>query len=467
MKKIKEIILILVVILISVIAFLGIQKKENGVWKNLVADYDYGMDLEGARELKYALNVSEEEKYVYVDENGNIKGEVLKDGTPVTAEEDATVAEGQVEEISYTRESRKIKANSDEKLTKENFEKTKEIIQNRLKNQNIGEYNIRLDDITGKLAIETGNDNEQVKIVQSLVSQIGKFQIIDHQNGLVLMDNSDIKNVSTSYMGQNGYQASLIIEFNKQGSDKLREISKKYVQTVEIKDGQEGEEETQETTTKYVSVVLDDMTMMTTYFGAEMTNGILQIVMGEEKATYAEISEYMQSAILVANVLDSGKLPISYELETDNFVKSQVDMRDIKIGVIAIIAVISIALIVKFRANGVKSAILGVGYIAILSLVLRYTNVVLTINSVIACGIVIFMNYAFMRMFLIKCKSNGQAYGESMKKFYLTIIPVIVIAVVFTMASFTTINSIGMVLFWGILLNLAYNYIFTRIIFKK
>ena len=145
--------------LISVIAFFGVQIRENGVWQNLVAEHDYGMDLEGARELKYTLDVSEKEKYVYVDENGNVKGEVLKDGTPVTAEDEGASEEEQVEEISYAKENRKVKVNPDDKLTKENFEKSKEIIQDRLKKQGVGDYNIRMDDITGNLGIETDNDN--------------------------------------------------------------------------------------------------------------------------------------------------------------------------------------------------------------------------------------------------------------------------------------------------------------------
>ena len=175
MKKWKVVMGIAFVIFVSVVAFVGVYQKENGVWRNLVADYQYGMDVEGARELRFAVDDTEEEKYVYVDEQGNNKGEVWKDGSSVTQEteensENAEETEN-VEEVPYAKETRKIKVNPDDKLTKENFEQAKKIIQKRLKEEELDEYNLRIDDVTGKLVIESENDDKTIHLVEQLVSK--------------------------------------------------------------------------------------------------------------------------------------------------------------------------------------------------------------------------------------------------------------------------------------------------------
>ncbi len=475
--KLKVLVVILFVIVVSLVAFWGVFSKEKGVWRNVILDYQYGMELQGARELQYALNDSEEEKYVYVDENGDVKGEVWKKGNPITAEEETTASENSEEiaseELPYAKETRNVKVNSDDKLTKENFEIAKKIIQKRLKNQEIAESNLRIDDVTGDLMVETAN-NDTVELVENLVSSAGKFQIIDYQNGLILMDNKDIKNVSVVSSNE-AYQTYLQIEFNKEGAEKLREISTKYI---EIKDDTQPEENESdehnedETEKRYVSIVLDDTTMMTTYFGEEMTNGMLQISVGQDRTNYKEFLEDYRSAKSIADILNSGVMPVTYELKTDNFVKSEYTQQDKKMfSIIAIFAIIivSFMLTVKFKKNGALGAVLAIGYIAVLSIVTRYTNVILTENSVITYVLVIVMNYVFMKLLLknLQTQEIEIAYRETAKKFYLALIPVDVIILVFTFSKYTIINSIGMILFWGILLNGVYNFIFTRMVLKK
>lgn len=492
LKKIKVFALILMIILISLIAFVGVFVKDKGVWSNVLPDYEYGMDLEGARELKYALDTSEEEKTVYVDENGNIKGEVWEDGTPISEEhdheheEEAETTEEPAEEttekegIPYAQEKRIVKANPDDQMTKENFELAKKIIQERLEAQGIEEFNIRLDDITGKLVIETANNNENVDLVKSLVYEKGKLQIIDHQNGLILIDNSDIKNVGVVTSNDSEYNTYLQVEFNKQGAEKLREISTKYVETkseeeseeehAEHTEGEHSEVENEHGEIKYVSLVFDDTTMMSTYFAEEMTNGILQINVGQPRTNYDEFLEDYESAQTIADIINSGVLPVAYELETDNFVKSEITTKSIqtlKIAVAVAMAIASVIFIIKYKKNGVIGSILAIGFIAVLSIVVRYTNAVLTVNSMVVYMLIIVMNYIFTKMILERLKTAeiSQAYNDVAKQFYLSIIPLIAISIVFTLTSFVQISSIGMIMFWGIIINVLYNLIFAKRVF--
>lgn len=487
MKKLKVVVILLFVVLVSSVAFVGVYQKENGVWRNLVSDYQYGMDIEGVRELVYTVDDTEEEKYVYVDEQGNIQGEVWKEGNSVTKEEDSENAEDttdteNVEEVPYAKETRKIKVNPDDKLTKENFEQAKKMIQKRLKQEELDEYNLRIDDVTGKLVIESENDDEIVHLVEQLVSKPGKFQIIDYQNGLVLMDNLDIKNASVVYSNQSSYNTYLQIEFNKEGAEKLKEISNKYVEIKEETEGEEQEqteenaeensEEEKETEKKMVSIVFDDDTMMTTYFGEEMSSGLLQIAVGQERTKYEDFLEDYQSAKTLANMINSGVLSVAYELETDNFVKSEwiASKQNLEITFFVILVVIpAIFYIVKFKKNGVLAAILNMGYIAVLSLIFKYTNVEMTINAVFASILMIVVNMAFIKMIVKHSETQkiGQAYIEVSKKFYLASIPLVVTALVFTFTKNYAINSVGMVVFWAMILNILYNVTLTRTVLDR
>lgn len=480
LKKLKIFVVILIVLLLSLAAFVGVFVKDKGIWTNVVADYQFGKDIAGNREIKYALNDESEEKYVYVDDNGNIQGEVWKDGKSITQEDENE--ENSDENVSYKKENRTIQANSDEDRNKENFELSKKIIQERFKDQEIEDYNIRLDDVTGKVQIELSNDDEKVELAEELVEEQGKFKIIDYQNGIVLMDNNDIKNVSVVYSNADStYNTYLQIEFNKQGKEKLKNISNEYVETViqkEENDTENAEENTEETEDseekeiKYVSVVFDDTTMMTTYFGEEMSSGILQIKTGQSRTEYEDFRKDYESAKLIANILNSGVLPIDYELESDNFVGTNLPeniVKGVKVIAITMVAIVSIIFIIKYKFNGFVCSILSIGYMAVLSLVIRYTNVIITINGLVALICMICANYIFNLMLLNNLKNNefGIAYSETMKKFYLSVIPLIVISIVFTFAKYTLINSIGMVVFWAILLMALYNFILTRTVLKK
>lgn len=490
LERVKILVVIALIILVSLVAFWGVFWKDKGVWKNAVPDYQYGMELEGTRELRYGLDTSEEEKYVYVDENGNIKGEVWKDGNPTTEEAETNpdeTADAEAsketadEEIPYKKETRTIKVNSDDKLTKENFETAKKIIQKRFKEQEIREANLRIDDVTGNLMIETAN-NDQVELVEDLVSSVGKLQIIDYQNGLVLMDNADIKNVSVvSSNNEATYNTYLQLEFNKEGAEKLREISTQYVEikneteTQNEETTEETEEEhnhDEETEKKYVSIVFDNTTIMTTYFGEEMTAGMLQIPVGQARTTQKEFLEDYESAQNIANILKLGMMPVTYRLETDNFVKSQYtadDWNALKIVAATAIALASVILMIKFKKNGILAALLAIGYIAVLSIVMRYTNVILTQNSLATFWLVIIFNYIFMKLLLkqLQTQEITQAYSQTAKKFYLGAFPVAVFALVFTFSKYVTMSSVGMVLFWGIMVHVVYHALLTRAILKK
>jgi len=446
LKRIKTIAILLIAILISVIAFCGLYVKEYGIWKNILPDFELGMELDGFRELRYVLNESEEEKEIYVDENGKYKGDVIASTEEKEGEAEKVEVEGE-----YKKEKRTIKVNPQENINIENFEKTKNIIQKRLEKISLYEYNIRQNSITGEIVVELP-DNENIELEEGLISTVGNLSVIDHQTGVILIEDENIETATMLTSTENNqYQSYLQITFDEVGTEKIKEISKNYT-TVTAGDGTE--------TTSYIEVKLDNQTLITTYFGEELTQGAIQIPVGQATSDYQEYMKTAMNVQQIIGIINSESLPLTYELKSDNFVNSPITnnvKNVIKISFAIVLVVISIYMIIKYKFEGVKHAILSIGYIALLFLTIRYTDVALTINSIVAALGIITINYVFNLKLLGKLNKETNkkvAYKETIKEIYLAIVPVIIIALIFTFMSSLVISSIGMTLFWGILLQL-------------
>ncbi len=452
LKIVKTLAIVLIAILISVIAFCGLYVKNYGIWRNILPDFKLGMELNGFRELRYVLDDSEEEKEVYVDSEGNYAGTVIEETESTTSEETETQEDDVAEEVEveskYKKETRTIKANEESNINIENFEKTKKIIQKRLETIDLYEYNIRQDFVTGEIIVELPDD-DNIELEEFLISTMGKVEIIDHQTGIILMDNSNIKKATMlGSSSNNTYQAYLQLEFDEEGTEILKEISNEYIT---VTDGAGNE------TTNYISVTLDDQTLITTYFGEELDTGAIQIPFGDSSETYEDYVAVAENVEMISEIINGDTMPLAYELSSDNYIQAPITEYYILIAEIVasvIILIISIYLVVRFKLEGLKYAILGIGYIGLLSLVIRYTNVMVTLNSLIAFVAVVIINYVFYIKVLKKLKENENkkiALGNAMKELYLAIIPVCIIAVIFTFMSSVIISSIGMTLFWGLL----------------
>ena len=68
MKKLKMLTIVLVVILITMIAFGGIYIQKQNRMENIIKNYSYAMDLKGARNIR--LKVNQENKTVIKDSEG-------------------------------------------------------------------------------------------------------------------------------------------------------------------------------------------------------------------------------------------------------------------------------------------------------------------------------------------------------------------------------------------------------------
>ena len=455
MKTVKILTITLLVILISMINFVGIYQKNKNRMENKVKDYSYSMSLNGARTIKLKVNTES------------------KDDVP---------------------------NNGEEVLTAENYKKSKEVIEKRLNKMNVEEYTTSVNEATGEITIQIPEQNSQTDTIIGNLNTVGKFEILDSETKEVLLNNDDIKSSEVLYNTTNsGTSVYLQIEFNKNGKDKLKNVSQTYVSVnnttnnttennVAENTTSETENEATNTTTegssdtatteKKITMKIDDQEIMSTSFDEPITTGKIQLSVGSATTDRTALQNYVDQAQSVATTLDTGKLPVKYDLEKNQYILPKLTTQDlIKVEIaIAIIAVVGIIiLIVKHKLNGLLAGIAYVGLSAVYMLVVRYTNVTISIESIAGIIIVLILNYIFTTMFLNKIEELNKekaenvmkkATGETYKKFYLRIIPICIMAITFSFVKWVPISSFGMITFWGIVIIAIYNAIITRYLLK-
>lgn len=406
LKILGRILTIIIIMLVSLGSFVGIFKLEQNAMKNIIPDYELGMDLYGARHI--------------------------------------------VAKVDDT--------NAEDMLTYDNYIKSKEIIEERLKFLEISDYLVRLDDATGAIDIEIPEDATTDYFVEYTGMQ-GKFTMTDDETSEVLLDNNSLKKASIQYgTSSAGTTVYLVIEFNKEGSSKLQEVSKTYIKSTDS----EGND-----TTKKVKMSIDDQTIMTTYFGEEMTDGIMQIPLGTT-TNATDIQNYLKQASNISVFLNTEPLPIKYSVDINRFEYSDITENTLKIATIvlaSIFAIMLIYMIIKYKANGILGALANVGFLALLLLAIRYGKVTLTITGIAGIAIATIIEYV-ITMLVIKQynKDTDEAtvnknVNNVMSNSAKTIAPILIMSVIFALIKWEQIASIGMVLFWAILLMIVYNAI--------
>lgn len=220
MKKVKIITIILAIVLVTIVAFFGVYVPIQNRMEDKVKGYSYTMDLEGARNIR--LKVDESNKTEIKDSEGN----EVEDAEDLTDKE--------IAEKGYTKEESPY--NVQEVLNKENYQESKKVIEKRLEELKVDDYNVRVDENTGDILIEIP-ENDSTDSIVSNIATVGKFEIIDSETKEVLMDNDDIKLANVMYGSGNtttsssGTTVYLNIEFTKEGAKKLEDISTKYITT--------------------------------------------------------------------------------------------------------------------------------------------------------------------------------------------------------------------------------------------
>lgn len=442
-RIIKIMTIVLAIVLISIIGFFGIYTKSRNQMSNKLKDYEYSMAIKGARNIELKVNTATTQ--VIKDSEGN-KIEAATD--------EEIVANGYVKE--------EVKNNPEEVLTKENYDRVKEIIEKRLNTLGVKEYNIATNYETGTVHIEIPESLKADTVVGNL-NTIGNFEIIDTETKEVLMDNSHIKSSGVLYnRTSSGTAVYLEIVFNSKGKNKLKEITQNYVKTEEA-NTTENEATTSE---KTITMKIDDTDMMTTSFQEPITNGKIQLSVGTVATDESTLQGYIEQAQSVAVVLDSGKLPIRYNIEKNEYILSNISEKDliyIEISIAIVVLIGIIMLIIKHKVNGLLAGIAYVGFVAIYMILIRYTNIIISIESIFGIITTLVLNYIFIVMLVKQIKEENiwKATGKTYEKFFIRIVPICIISIAFCFVKWIPVSSFGTILFWGLVIISAYNAVIT------
>lgn len=447
-KIITIISVILLIAIISIASFSGIYKLKDYKVREVVPEYILGMEFTNSRIVELKVDTSVKETKIYDKEGNEITEQ--QEGVEYTEENGYTVIENKV--------------NPDDKLNKENYERAKEIIISRLVKLGTEQYTIRQDLNNGNIQIQmTENDNTD-NIISNLTKE-GTFELADSETKEVLIDSSRMKSAEVVYgQADTGTTVYLQIKLDKEGKRKLEEISKIYTQSVVQTTNEEGKTE-ESTETKKVDLILNGETYNSTYFGDTLSNGILNIPMGTSSDS-SSLQEYVNTAKQMSIVLSNGTLPITYT-EEDYVLNNNLDLINNKTVLVIAITIFVIAiifLIVKLKLKGILAVILEVGYVAFLLLALRYTNTKITLEGIIGIGISIILTYIYIYK-AFKENSSNFIKGVT-RKFGLSLIPVYLVAIIFTFNSIANIFSLGMTLVWGIITMYLYNLTLTQLVIK-
>jgi len=440
-KKLKIALITLVIVLISVISFVGIYQKNVNSYTNIMKDYSLARNLKGSRVVELKV-VEELEK---TEENTEQETD-----TEESTDEEATT--------NFTKEDLKI---------------VKKVLEKRLKDLGSEDFVIEQNKEDGTTTIYL-EENDLTDNITGYLAEVGDFKIVDSEDeNNVLMTGEDLKVAKVGYaQQQTGTAVYLSIEFNKEGTKKLEDISNTY-RTVseEIEDTEETAEENADnndetTKEKTITLKIDDTDIMTTSFDKTISNGILQMSIGSVSTSSAEIQQYIMQASGMATLINDGELPIDYTMERNEYVALENANQLIQTAIIVISIIVLLAfvgIIIKYKTNGLKVCITTIGAIAIFALLVRYTNVYIAIES-IAAVIILLIVTTILNILILKNKKENNALNsilQAYKKSWKIIVPVLVLSVVLSFIPWTPIASVGMLLLWGLISSVISNFIFT------
>ena len=463
MKKVKILTIVLAIILVTLIAFGGIYLPTQNRMENKVKDYELGRELDSQRVIELKIK------------------ETSTDNSKENSSEETTDS-GNTEETEKSEETTSTENESTEnKLTEKDYENAKKIMEKRLQALGAQDYTISLDKENGTVRVELAeNDNVDMYIYYLCASQ--KITIKDTDSKDILLNDEMIKGAKYSYTSDSkgAYQVYEEIELTKDGQAKLNELLNDYAllatDVTEIENAKKASESestktesTSEENTESTENTDEQNTESTeTQSTTEETSSNSETTKKTAKLYVNDTTYDISKAAEIAMLENAGKLPADYEVDTNRYEYSSITQKEIIYFAIVMIAILVITLLVYcviYKKSGILASISFVGFVASFSLLIRYTNVAISIEGISAIIIVMIINLIINREILSKTKKMNlvnEAVKSTYKNIYLKLIPVGILTIVFCLSKWESLSSFGMIMFWGLVLTAIYNVIVTR-----
>ena len=462
MKKVKITTIILAIILISLVAFGGVYIKTQNRMEDKVKEYSFVRELDGERVIE--LKVS--------------------DGTSSNTSEEST------EQQSTTKP---------EDLTVENYEIVKNTVEKRLKSLGAEDYTISLNKEDGTIRVELPENDKTDDYAYYLVAS-GKVQLKEKDTENELLSDDMVKKAQYTYKtnSDGAYQVYLELILTKEGQAKIEDVKNTYaVLADEVKeiesassssdestDNTDNENTTSETETTTENTENTDAKQEETkkiaklsvagteYDIEKIEKDKITVKIGSETSNNTTVNNNMAKAAEISMLVDSGKYPIEYKAQNNRFVYSDISKEQLlyfTLIIAVILLVIFVVFTIKYKTKGLLASISCIGFIALLSLLLRYTNVSISIEGIGAIILVILINLKLNQMILSKIKKMdfvNEATLSTYKDLFLKLVPIMIITLVFCFSGWSNLSSFGMIMFWGFILIAVYNACITKTLLK-
>lgn len=452
MKKIKLIAKILTIIIICLVGFVGIYLpwKQPIEMNNLVKEYNLSKDLKGYREI--ILKVSDANKVLDADKKVIGDTDSYNDDT--------------IKEQKYTKSDEKV--NSSEVLNEQNYEKSKSIIEKRLSKFGVQDYNLSMDKQSGTIYIQIPEDTNTDRVVNN-ITQTGSVELKDSKDdSKVYLKSENLKEAKVLYNQETtGTAVYMSLQFNKEGKEILKNISENEYKTLPEKDTDKSEDantEEDKEEQKQVSLYISGSAVTTTSFDEPVETGNIDLRTAQPTTDSDALQNSITSAQTISALLNNGVLPIKYNVKENQYVKTDIKAETVKkviIAVAVIVAILLVYMIKKHKTRGILATISYIGFVSLYTILLRVFNVTIALEGIAGGIIILILNY-LVNMKLLEVNGDKKEYYKSYLDTIMKLIPIFVISIIFVFIPVTTLASIGMTLFWGIVLMLAYNVTLTK-----
>ena len=456
-----KIIAILVIILICLVSFCGIYKRDLNTWKNILPKFVLSKELSQARNFEFTVDKSTKsvaDEKQKTEENQEADEATTTEKAEDNIEQAATTTEGAevLDSATETEENttKEVPVNDSSALTKDNYKKSKEIIEKRLKDYNVTDFNIGVNENSGSISLSTPYTNNSDSIIK-LITSPGKIEITDTDSGEVLIDKSMIAKAQPYYTQTNNesndgtlYNLGIRLSFTSEGQKKFKEISKTHIETTD-----ENGNAVQSTIT--VQIDGEDGHRYTTWFlpdenYTELPMTLYQNVSSKDMETFN--SNYNE-CLIQAIIVNTSTMPIVYDLDSGSYIESNLNKDFIRtiiiIATIVLIVVLAIN-IIKNKKDGILISLIEIVYIAIHLLLIRLAGVSLTLSGMLTIMLMAIANYLLILSLYNQVKPIDKI--KSFGKFIIVMIPFIITTICFTLiGKEINIQSIGMIGIWGIL----------------
>lgn len=487
---ISLIILILVMLLLIILGVFGIYSDFGTEIASKMPAYKYSDIFTPYDEYVLTPSASVIETDAYVDKDGNTVRRVpQKDALGDVElskdnEENKKNEEEKPEQISpdeevkeYKIEKRKIADNPEEVLTEDNYKISKNMIEGYLKAANISEYKIKENEKTGQIIVsvpetkkianltsdpitDETSDTQRAKSVESILSTTGSFEVKDSITGKVYLTEKNIKEAKANIY--QGYGVILDVKLNDEGKKILSDVSRKYVQ--EEKDGKKYE--------KKATVTVAGMELVKATFAEPMDEGLMQINLGNGYGKGKDVvTAIYGEAKRLENALKVGKTPIKYNVEQKTSgIKENINYKNAKIILLVILAVmliLALSLVFKYGLKGLYAMLVNISFFAVLVLAIRYTDVVVTIPSLVSVVVAYILEYVILLKYLQNVKEKDYEIADEVVDTLKYTFILIISSIILSFSHNILLSSFAMTLFIAIILLFTHNYIFVKNMKKK